>query len=252
MHRAFLVFTQELFEFFICLFGCASFYYSHAIHHTMDMCIDTDKGHIVEMREDDLCCLHADSWQRADGFESMGDFSAVYARELFCSHEEMLRFHAIIVHTSEHDFDFLWLELEEICGSFHEFEKPFCGFIHSFIRHLSGEYHSHEELKWRLEIELYEFRRIEFENFDEYLISLGFCTELHGGIVFNFFSFDTFGSKSIQNYLRGKNSDCFHLSVPYSWVLNSLPLKNPFLISCFSCFYDFFRENHCKISVGML
>ncbi len=61
MHGAFLIFAQEFFEFFICLFWRFGFHDSHSIHHTVDVRIDTDKGHIVEMREDDFCCLHADS-----------------------------------------------------------------------------------------------------------------------------------------------------------------------------------------------
>ena len=61
MHGAFLIFTQELFQFFIGLFWSSGFHDSHSIHHAMDMCIDADKRHIVEMREDDFCCLDADS-----------------------------------------------------------------------------------------------------------------------------------------------------------------------------------------------
>lgn len=49
MHRAFLFVREELFELFICLFWSSGFHNTHTIHHTMDMRVDTDKGHIVEM-----------------------------------------------------------------------------------------------------------------------------------------------------------------------------------------------------------
>lgn len=62
VHTAFLIFAQELFKFFICFFWCIRFYNSHPIHHAMDMRIDTDKWHIVEMREDDFRGFYADSW----------------------------------------------------------------------------------------------------------------------------------------------------------------------------------------------
>lgn len=179
MHRAFLVFTQELFEFLICLFGRASFHNSHTVHHTMDVRIDTDKGHIIEMREDDFCRFHADSWECTDGFEGVRDFSSVFVHELFCCHEEMLRLDAIIVHTSEHEFDFLRFELEQICWSFHELEEPLCRFIDSFIRHLSGEHDGSQELKWRLKIQLNQLRRIECEYALEYFIPLGCRSDFH-------------------------------------------------------------------------
>ena len=83
MHRAFLIFAEEFFEFFVCLFWCFGFHDSHTIHHTMNVCIDTDKGHIVEMREDDFCGLHTDSGESADGIESMRDFSSVFVHEFF-------------------------------------------------------------------------------------------------------------------------------------------------------------------------
>lgn len=145
----------------------------------MDMRIDADKWHIVEMREDDFCRFHAYSWQCADGFERVGDFSSVYARELFCRHEEMLRLDSIIVHTSEHHLDLLGFEFQEIGGSFHEFEEPLCRFIHSFIRHLSGEHDGSEELKWRLKIELNQFRGIECEYALEYFIPLRSGSDFH-------------------------------------------------------------------------
>lgn len=96
----------------------------------------------------------------------------------------MLRLHAVIVHTSEHHLDFLLFELQEIGRSFHELEESFRCFIHSFIRHLSRKHHSHEELKWRFKIQLYEFRRIEFEDFGEYVIALEFRSELHENSIF--------------------------------------------------------------------
>ena len=136
MHGAFLIFAQEFFEFFIRLFWCFRFHYSHSIHHAMDMRIDTDKGHIVEMREDDFRRLHPDSGESTDGFEGMGDFSSVFVHEFFCGHEELLRFHSIIIHPSEHDFDFLRFEFEEVGWGFHDFKEFFCRFIHTFIRHL--------------------------------------------------------------------------------------------------------------------
>ena len=179
MHRAFFFFFFELFELFICLFWSSGFHRTHTIHHTMDVRIDSDKGHVIEMREDDFCRFHTDSWKCPDGFQSMGDFSAVFVHEFLCCHEEMFCLHSIIVHTSEHDFDFLWFELQEIGWSFYELEEPLCCFVHSFIRHLSGEHDSYEELKWRLEIQLNQFRRIEFKNFDEYLISLRFRSDFH-------------------------------------------------------------------------
>ena len=110
MHGALLIFAQEFFEFFICLFWRFGFHDSHTVHHAMDVSIDPDKGHIVEMGEDDFCRLHSDARERADGFECMGDFSAMFVHEFFCGHEEVLRFDAIIIHASEHDFDFFWYE----------------------------------------------------------------------------------------------------------------------------------------------
>ncbi len=179
MHGAFLFIAQELFELFICLFWCASFHNSRAVHHAMDMCIDADKWHIVEMREDDLGRLYTDSGKCADGFEGVRDFSSVFVHELFCCHVEVFRFHAIIVHASEHHLDFLGFELQEIGRSLHEFEESFRCFIDSFIRHLSREHDSHEELKWCLKIELYEFRRIELEYFCQDFVALGFRSDFH-------------------------------------------------------------------------
>jgi hypothetical protein len=112
MHGAFLIFTQELFEFFIRFFWRFGFHDSHSIHHAMNMSIDTDKGHIVEMGEDDFCCFYSDSGECADGFERVWDFSSVFVHEFFCGHEEMLGFDAIIIHPSEHDFDFHRFELQ--------------------------------------------------------------------------------------------------------------------------------------------
>ena len=74
MHGAFLIFAQEFFEFFICLFWRFGFHDSHSIHHAVDVRIDADKGHIVEMREDDFSRLHTDSGECADGFECVRDF----------------------------------------------------------------------------------------------------------------------------------------------------------------------------------
>lgn len=91
----------------------------------------------------------------------------------------MLCLHAIIVHTSEHDFDFLGLELEQVCWSFDEFEESLRRFIDSLIRHLSGEHDSSEELKWRLKIELNQFGRIECEYALEYFIPLGSRSDFH-------------------------------------------------------------------------
>lgn len=186
VHAAFLFFTQEFFEFFVCLFWCASFHYSHPIHHTVNMCIDTDKGHTIEMREDDLCRLHADSWKCTNSFEGVGNFSAVFVHELFCCHEEVLRFDSIIVHASEHDLDFLGLELQEVGRSFYQLEEPLCCFVHSFICHLCREHDSHEELKWAREIELNSLGWVELENFIQDRISFCFCPEFHRCIVCNF------------------------------------------------------------------
>ena len=184
MHRAFLFFTQELFEFFICLFWRASFHNPHTIHHAMDMRIDPYKGHIIEMGEDDFCRLHSDSWERADGFEGVWDFPMKFWDEFLCCHEEMLRLHAIIVHASEHDFDFLGFEPEEIGRSFHQLEESLCCFIDAFVCHLSWEHDRCEELKWSLEIQLNRFCWIELENFSEYFISLRFCAEFHKNSIF--------------------------------------------------------------------
>lgn len=173
MHGAFLIFTQEFFEFFICLFWRFGFHDSHTIHHSMDMGIDTDKGHIVEMREDDFCCLDADSGESANGFEGVWDFSSMFVYEFFCGHEEVFCFDSIIIHSSEHDFDFLRFELQEVGWRFHDLKEFFCCFIDSLIRHLSGEHDGCEELKRCLEIELYGFRWIEFKNFSQDFIS--FC-----------------------------------------------------------------------------
>ena len=179
MHRAFLVFCEEFFEFFICLFWCASFHNSHAIHHTMDVSIDTDKGHIVEMREDDFSCLYSDSRQSDYGLQGFRDFGMEFFFDFFCCHEEMFRLHAIIVHTSEHDFDFLGLEPQEIGRSFYQLEEPLCRFIHSFIRHLSGEHDGGEELKWAREIQLNSLGWVELENFIQDYFSFCFCPEFH-------------------------------------------------------------------------
>jgi hypothetical protein len=40
-----------------------------------------------------------------------------------------------------------------------------------------------------------------------------------------------FLQKKYQNCLGAKNSDCFHLTLLYSWTLNSFAPKNPFLNS---------------------
>ncbi len=74
VHRAFLIFAQELFEFLIRLFWRFGFHDSHSIHHTMDMRIDADKGHIVEMREDDFRCFHSDSGESLHILESFCTF----------------------------------------------------------------------------------------------------------------------------------------------------------------------------------
>lgn len=137
MHGAFLIFAQEFFEFFIRLFWCFRFHDSHAVHHTMNMRIDTDKGHIVEMREDDFCSLDTDSGECTDGFECMRDFSSVFVHEFLCGLKEVLCFYSIIIHSSEHDFDFLGLEFQEVGWSLHDFKKFFCCFIDPFIGHLS-------------------------------------------------------------------------------------------------------------------
>ena len=136
MHRAFLIFAEELFKFFIRLFWCFGFHDFHTIHHAVDMRIDTDKGHIVEVGEDDFCCLHADSGECTDGFEHVRDFASVFVHEFFCGHEEVLCFDSIIIHSSEHDFDFLGFELQEVGGSLYDFKEFFCCFVHTFIRHL--------------------------------------------------------------------------------------------------------------------
>jgi hypothetical protein len=112
MHSTFLIFAQELFEFLIRLFWRFGFYYSHAIHHTMNMRIDTDKGHIIEMREDDFCCLYPDSGESADGFERVGNLTSVFVHEFFCCLKKVLRLHPIIIHASEHDFDFFWFQFQ--------------------------------------------------------------------------------------------------------------------------------------------
>lgn len=152
----------------------------------MDMRIDTDKGHIVEMREDNLCRLHTDTRESADGFESVRDFSAVFVHELFCCHEEVFCFDSIIVHASEHHLDFLGFELQEIGRSFHQLEESLCCFVHSFICHLCREHDSHEELKWAREIELNSLGWVELENFIQDRISFCFCPEFHRCIVCNF------------------------------------------------------------------
>jgi hypothetical protein len=145
----------------------------------MDVCIHTDKGHIIEMGEDDFGRLHSDSGESTDGFEGVRDFSSMFVHELFCGHEEVFRLHSIVVHTSEHHLHFLGFEFQEIGRSFHELEESFRRFIDSFIRHLSGEHDGSEELKWRLEIQLNQLRRIEFEYILEYLITLGSGSDFH-------------------------------------------------------------------------
>jgi hypothetical protein len=136
VHGAFLIFAQEFFKFFICLFWRFCFYYSHAIHHAVDMRIDTDKGHIVEMREDDFRRFDANSGESADGFERMRDFSFMFVHQFFCRLKEMFCFHTIIIYPAEHHFDFFRFEIQEVGWGFHDFKEFFCGFIHSFIRHL--------------------------------------------------------------------------------------------------------------------
>ncbi len=151
------------------------------------------------MREDDFGGLHADSWQRADGFESMRNFSAVFVHEFFCCLKKVLCLHAIIVHASEHEFDFLGFELQEVRWSFHEFEESLCGLIHSFICHLSGEHHGHEELKWRLEIQLNQFRGIECKYALEYFITLEFRSEFHRDSVISLYFFTI---SSLKNFAK--------------------------------------------------
>lgn len=179
MHGAFLFIREELFEFFICLFWCASFHNSHTVHHTMDVRIDPDKGHIVEMGEDDFCRFHTDSWQCADGFESVRYFSAVFVHEFFCGHEEVFCFHSVIVHTLEHGFYFFWIQFEEVVWSFHELEESFCCFIDSFICHLCREHDGCEELKRCFKIELDSSRRVESHYCLEDFIPLGFRSDFH-------------------------------------------------------------------------
>lgn len=145
----------------------------------MDMRIDTDKGHIVEMRQDDFCRLDADSGESADGFECMGDFSAVFLHEFLCGLEEVFCFHSIIVYPSEHNFDFLGLEFQQVRWSFHDFKEFFRRFVHAFICHLCWEHDGCEELKRGLEIELYGFRRIELKYFIQDFISFCFWAEFH-------------------------------------------------------------------------
>ena len=136
MHSAFLIFAQELIQFFIRLFWRFGFHDSHTVHHAMDMCIDPDKGHIVEMREDDFCRLYSDSWECADSFERVWDFSSMLVDELFCCLKKVLRFDPIIVYASEYHFDFFWFELQEVSWSFYDFKKFLRCFINAFIRHL--------------------------------------------------------------------------------------------------------------------
>ena len=63
MHRFFLYISEEFFDFFISF--CRSIRYddAHTIHHTMNMGINTDKWHVVEMREDNLRSFYSDSWE---------------------------------------------------------------------------------------------------------------------------------------------------------------------------------------------
>lgn len=50
----------------VSLFWCLGIDDAEAIHHSMDMRIDTDIWHIVENREHDFGCLDTDTWECLD------------------------------------------------------------------------------------------------------------------------------------------------------------------------------------------
>jgi hypothetical protein len=50
----------------ISLLWSLGIHYTETVHHTMDVCIDTDIRHIIEYREDNLRRLDPDTWEGLD------------------------------------------------------------------------------------------------------------------------------------------------------------------------------------------
>lgn len=97
MHAAFLFIAEEFFEFFISLLRSFRLHNAHTIHHTMNMSIDTDKRHIVEMREDDFCCFDSHARESLQIRESFFyTFSRKSIGEVSNPHFEWTRFKCTI------------------------------------------------------------------------------------------------------------------------------------------------------------
>lgn len=96
---------QYRFNSCIGLFWGVGFHDSYTIHHTMDVCVDTHIGHVVEDREDDFGCLDANTWKSLQECEIIRDDSILFFRETNSSCLDIARLIAEEVHILQISLD---------------------------------------------------------------------------------------------------------------------------------------------------
>ena len=101
-------------EFPICLLWSVGIDDSESIHHTVDMRIDADIGHIIEDGEDDFGGFDADTWERLDQFQIIRDFSLIFSCEYRASLFDKPRFVPEEVHILEVFLDILERYIDDV------------------------------------------------------------------------------------------------------------------------------------------
>lgn len=164
MDYTFCLSIEYLIQFSVCLFGSFCIHDTESIHHAVNMCIDSDIGHIIEDGEDYFCGFDTNTWECLDQFQIIWDFSLVLGCEYHPSFFYKSRLVSEKVHIPQMLLDILERNIYDIMSLFYYLKKWWRDPVHLFVCGLGREYHGTEELKMSLIIELYLVSTVLFYN----------------------------------------------------------------------------------------
>lgn len=125
--------VENLIEFFVGLFGSFCVYDSKTVHHSVDMCIDPDIGHIIEDGEDYFCGFDTNTWECLDQFQIIWNFSLVLGCEYHPSFFDESRFVAKKTHIPQMLLYIRDRHIDEITSFFYSPKKWWRNPIHLLV-----------------------------------------------------------------------------------------------------------------------
>lgn len=133
MQYAFLFQRKNLLDFPIGLFWSPSRYNSDTIHDSVNMRVDTNVRHIIENREDDLCCFYSYSWESLNQCEIIRNNSRVFLGQDCSRLFDKARFVSIEIYIFEIFFHFFKRYIYDIVCFSYFCEKWRSNFIYLLI-----------------------------------------------------------------------------------------------------------------------